>query len=176
MTVLYASACRIAYESLAFALNSVSEPDRLNLKDCAPVFQSSRPAQNGSATAMASRLTSERVRSGRVPAAQNRIRSRTKSSFCECRIWDCNAVFLGALWRFWDRVENEIGKRRGLGAILNAVQCLSAPRGSVDVTQMAQASRLGYRVGLEPHSSTHQDAAPPQKCGWFPLILSYLSK
>ena len=62
-------------------------------------------------------------------------------------------MFLGALWRFRGRVENEIGKGGNLGTILVAAQCLSAPRGSVDVTQMAQASRLGYRVRLEPQSS-----------------------
>ena len=88
------------------------------LKYCVPVFQAGRPAQNQPAVAMASRLPGKLMRSGRVPAAQNRIRSCTKSSFCSSRFSGCKAVALGALQRVRGMDENEIGRRGGLRAIL----------------------------------------------------------
>ena len=98
---------------------------------------------------MAWRLTSELMRSGRVPASQPCIRSRTKSSFCGCRFSGCKAVALGPLWRFRGRSENEIERRGGLRTILNTVHGLSVSRGTVDVSQTTQTSRLGRVVSLE---------------------------
>ena len=150
INLLDSPAARVAYESLALASNSVSEPDRIDLKLPAPKFHSSRPAQNQPATVMAWRLPNERIRSGRVPAARNRIRSRTKSSFCGCRILGCKALALRELQRFRGRVENEIGKGGNLGTILVAVRCLLVSRSTVDVSQITQTSRLGRVVSLEP--------------------------
>ena len=142
MTVLYASTCHVAYQVLAIALNSELEPDHPELKLPAPKFQLSRPGQNGPATVMASRLTNKRMRSGRVPVARNRIRSRTKLSFCSSRFSSRKAVALGLLWRFRGRVENEIGKGGNLGTILRTVRCLLVSCGSVDVSQTIQTVRL----------------------------------
>ena len=130
--------------------NSALERDHPELKYCVPVFQSSRPGKNGSATVVAWRLRSERIQAGLVPIARNRVRSRTKSSFCECQFSGRKAMALGARWRFRVRVENEIGKGGNLGKILRTVRFLLASCDTVRTTRITRTACPDYLVSLEP--------------------------